>query len=264
MRILKILLKEADGSLEMIFSKAFSKKNRKFEIEDAVILGFFEDMVRKIDSLISLLDAEKLVSIDLITRSIFESYVYLKLLLLKDRRLYAKSYIASQKMKEFSMFNSLIAENKDGVKIRKLLGKRIEEIKRDIKFEAEEKLNKVQLQFSDVFEKRGKNQNWYNLDSKTKNFEQLCRKLDLFAEYELVYRILSSEVHSMDVMKRWRFEPNQVYVLEGFTNSEMNISTVKKFLLEAINDLYTFYGLMKELKDFNVLLSLNYRLSKSK
>lgn len=264
MRILKIILKEAEGSLELIFSKTFSKKNKKFEIEDAVTLGFFEDMVRKIDSLITLLDAGKLVSIDLITRSVFESYVYLKLLLLKDRRLYAKSYVAAQKMKEFSMFNSLIAENKDGVKIRKLLGKRIEEIKRDINFEAEEKLNKIQLHFSDVFEKRGKNQNWYNLDNKTKNFEQLCRKLDLFSEYELVYRILSSEVHSMDVMKRWRFEPNQVYVLDGYTNSDMNISTVKMFLLEAINDLYTFYGLKKELKELNVLLSLNYRLSRGK
>jgi hypothetical protein len=70
------------------------------------------------------------------------------------------------------------------------------------------------------------------------DFEQLCRKLNLYEEYELVFRILSSEVHSMDVLKRWHFEPNKIYIFDIYINNDMNISIVKYFLLDAINDLY--------------------------
>lgn len=265
LKILKKILKEAEGSFELILSNEFNDSKNKFEIEDAITLAFFEDMVRKTDSLVTLIDGEKLVSMDIISRSIFESYVYLKLILKNDRRLYARSYIASQKASELSLYNSLIAENKDGMKIRSLIGKQLKDIKRDLNFEGDEQSNKIQSQFSDVYDKRNVKQKWYNLDNKTKNLEQLCRKLDMFPEYELVYRMLSSEVHSSDVLKRLRFESNQIYVQCGFTtDSDMNIAIVKMFLLEAITDLYTFSNLKKELKTFNLLVTLSHRLSKNK
>ncbi|WP_042142807.1 DUF5677 domain-containing protein [Paucisalibacillus sp. EB02] len=264
MKILKKILKEAEGSLELVFDKAFSKINKELEIEDAVTLGFFEDMVRKIDSFTTLAEKEKSSSIDLITRSILESYVYLKLLFLRERRLYARSYMATQKLRELSMYNKITSDNKNGKKIRELLGKGIDDIKKATNFGAtEEKLKDLKEQFSDVFERRRENQKWYNLDGKTKNFEQLCIKLDMFAEYELAYRILSNEVHSMDIMKRWHFEKNQVFVLEGYKNNDMNVSIVSKLLLEALNELYNLYGLNKELIRFKTILAINYRLSKN-
>ena len=262
MKIFRFILRESEKTLENIFDKHFKSSNKKFEIEDAITLGFYEDIVRKVDALKILLDANKLVSIDSITRDIFESYVYFKLLLTNERRLYAKSYMAAKEISELTMYNKLIEDNKNGRKLRELLNTSIERVNKDIGFNSEEKLKRISNIYTEVFEKRRKNQKWYNLDSKTQNLEQLCNKLDLFAEYNLVYRLLSAEVHASDVMKRWKFEPNQVSVFEAIDNKDMNIKMINLFLLDATRELYSFYGLKKELRNFNTLLSINYNYSK--
>lgn len=99
-----------------------------------------------------MLDANKLVSIDLITRGIFESYVYFKLLLTDERRLYAKSYMAATEISELKMYNNLIEDNKNGRKLRALLNT-IERLKKDIGFNSEERLKRINNVYTEVFEK---------------------------------------------------------------------------------------------------------------
>ncbi|WP_213810248.1 DUF5677 domain-containing protein [Jeotgalicoccus sp. WY2] len=170
--------------------------------------------------------------------------------------------MAANEISELTMYNNLIENNKNGRKLRELLNTNIERLNKDIGFNSEEKLKRINNLYTEVFEKRKNNQKWYNLDSKTKNLEQLCNKLDLFAEYNLVYRLLSAEVHASDVLKRWKFEPGQVSVFEAIDNKEMNIKITNLFLLDVIQELYSLYGLNKELRKFNTLLSINYNYSK--
>ncbi|WP_213810247.1 hypothetical protein [Jeotgalicoccus sp. WY2] len=51
MKIFKFILRESEKTLENIFEKHFKSANKNFEIEDAITLGFYEDIVRKADAL---------------------------------------------------------------------------------------------------------------------------------------------------------------------------------------------------------------------
>ncbi|MEK5392342.1 MULTISPECIES: hypothetical protein [Heyndrickxia] len=51
MKLLKKLLKEAEGSSELIFRKVFHDEKSKFDVYDGVIKGFFEDMIKKTEGI---------------------------------------------------------------------------------------------------------------------------------------------------------------------------------------------------------------------
>ena len=263
MKILTRILNESEGALELIFDKHFHKRQIKLEIEDAVLLGFFEDMVRKADIVKLLIEEEKGTSIDIISRSLLESYVYFKLLLKKDRRLYAQSFWLARNIKGMEMMKKVLEKNRNGQKLRELLGRQLEDIERDMNIiKAIKKVSDLKNKYSNILNRRNEKQAWYNLDGKTRNFEQLCRKMNLYAEYELVYRILSNEVHSTNILDRWCFESNEVQVYTDNKDIRLNKSLIKMFLLEGVRELYEFYGLKKELNKFNIMLSINYKLSK--
>ncbi|MBU5214936.1 DUF5677 domain-containing protein [Heyndrickxia oleronia] len=263
MKLLKKLLKEATKSTELVFSKAFPDENSKFDIHDGVILGLFEDMIKKIESLVFLIDNEKFASTDSITRNIMENYVYLRTIFSNDYKLYTRSYFASIKLKETKDYKKIISQDKTGNEIRNKIGTSISDLKKLVDFEnPDDRIQDIKDRYSDVFNLRKENQNWYNLDGKTKNFEQLCIKNNLIAEYELAYRILSKEVHAMDIFKRFDIYENLVHLLEDSKDTKMLIAIVSKFLLDTIESLYQFYNLRDELKKFKTLLKLNYRYMK--
>ncbi|WP_245829250.1 DUF5677 domain-containing protein [Salipaludibacillus agaradhaerens] len=267
--MLKKTLKESNGAIQLIINNYFNPKNKILEVEDVVILAFFEDLTEKVESLRLLVEESKSASLDTILRSIFESYVYLKLLLKNDYMLYGRSYFAAKKINNLQMFHKTISQGKQGEAIRELLGDpTIEDLKRKANIEDAEDIDteiiKVKEDFSDVFKHRNEKQVWYNLDGKTANFEQLCNKkgIDMSAEYDLIYRSLSKEVHAKDVLNRWRFEKEQFSILEQPTDPRMHISMSNTFLLNTIDRLYPFYGLKSKLRKFRTFLGINYKLSK--
>jgi hypothetical protein len=70
------------------------------------VLGLLEDMVGKITSLITLIEARNNHVLDSITR-IFENYVYIKYILEKDSFERGKAYFYSQKLNEIKFFDQI-------------------------------------------------------------------------------------------------------------------------------------------------------------
>ncbi|UOQ47765.1 DUF5677 domain-containing protein [Gracilibacillus caseinilyticus] len=260
MKILKKVLKEANESVEKVIVKSIGENNQEFDFPEAITLGLFEDMVKKIESMILLIENKQDASIDTIARSVMENYVYLKVLLSDNNELLAQSYFVSKKYKEFKLYEMIKMPGKKGNEIRRLLDNpNIDEMDNEANILNEDDLKE---KYPDVFNKRFINQKWYNIDGKTKNFEQLCKKQGLQAEYEIMYKLLSNEVHSMDALKRWEFEENQVHMVYSNKGLTMHIHMVGLFLLETIRRLYEFYGLKEDLNTFNTLIRVNYLISK--
>ncbi|MFG6115561.1 DUF5677 domain-containing protein [Halobacillus sp. MO56] len=262
MKFLNKAIDEASAAKEVIIKERFAQKEIVMDVQDVVTIAFIEDMAKKAETLKCLIE-NKSDYIDSISRSIFELSVYLKLLLSEHNKIYGRSYNAFVKYRGYKMYQSVIAENKTGRKIREWL-----DIDRD-KFlnespinELSEELEQLKKRYADVFELRNENQEWYNLDGKTRNFQQLCIKLGMQADYEIYYRLMSSEVHALDVMNRWKFDPNEISILENFKDTNMHINMATTLLLNTIDAAYTFYGLKARLKTFRTLLSVNYGLEK--
>ncbi|UTR11059.1 DUF5677 domain-containing protein [Evansella sp. LMS18] len=269
MKLLKKTLKESNSALEKILNNHFNKKNKELNISDVVTLALFEDMVEKIESLIVLIELKKNASMDTISRSILENRVYLKLLLSKDNVIYSRSYFAAKKIDDLKMYYKITTPGKLGNNIRELLGNpSIESIKEASNYDSYEvEVQKLKRDFEDVFRLREVKHAWYNLDGKTSTLEQLCNKknIDMHAEYELMYRLLSKEVHAKDALSRWRFKENEVsVVIANKQDFDMHISLANTFLIETLDSLYSFYNMDRELKKFRTLLALTANYSKYK
>lgn len=264
MKLLKKLIKETDGMVPKIVEKSYKDKERAFDLPAAITLGLFEDMCNKVRSMITLIDNNRDASIDSTARSILENYFYLKLILSDQNEIYCRSYFLAKKYKELILYNSIKDKSLKGANIRKLIGITLEEIQHDTKKlgDPEKYFEKLKKDYQDVLKLRRVNTTWYNLDGKTKNIEQLCKKINKEVEYEVFYRILSQEVHSLDVLKRWEFEKDQVSLITNYQNKDMVVNSVGVFLLEIIRDIYDFYGLKKDLNNFNTNLRISYNLMK--
>ncbi|WP_163581136.1 DUF5677 domain-containing protein [Gracilibacillus saliphilus] len=260
MKMLKKVLKEAHEAAPKVVEKALQNR---IDIPEAVTLAFFEDMLKKIESFVFLIENDQDTSIDIVTRSVFENYIYLRLLLSKDNKILSRSYMLRKKYKEIKLYENIISSNKTGRKIRAFLPKLdVEKMKQIAKYGTpEHEIEKLKKEFSDVLEKRQLKHNWYDIYGNTKNIEQLCFKLEMHAEYELIYTSLSKEVHSMDIMKRWRIEGQNAYLLNTTESDQFNSQVVSMFLLETIRNLYEFYNLRDDLKKFNTLIKINYQIS---
>lgn len=146
--------------------------------------------------------------------------------------------------------------------MRAFLGKDLETLNTElIKNNIVDKESILEM-FHDVFLLRSYKTNWYNLSGDTNNLEQLCSKLGMYEEYELLYRLLSGEVHAMDIMKRWHLKPGAVSLIKFVNNDGIHVSLVTSYLLNSLRELYSFYNLKNELSNFNTLLAINFRIDK--
>lgn len=261
MKFLEKAIDEAVSAKEFIIKDHFEEKQIVIDVQDAVTIAFIEDMAQKAETLKLLLENNS-DYIDSVTRNIFELSIYLELLLSKDNKIYGRSYRAYIQYRGYKMYQDVIAQNKLGRKIREWLDIDREDFIEGAPVEVEEGLEHIRNTYSDVFNLRSENHAWYNLDGKTKNFQQLCNKLDKQADYEVFYRLMSSEVHSLDVLGRWNFEKDGIYVLENFKETSMHINMATSLLLNTIDKAYSFYGLNDRLKKFRALISVNYGLQK--
>lgn len=135
MKNLRRIFTEADGALEMLFKNVYTPNKKLLDIEDAVRLGFFEDIVQKVDSLIALIEIDKVTGLDTITRSIMESHVYLKFLTSNKSQLYGRSYLAAQNVKNLKTYELLTARGQRGSKLRSFLNTSIDNLNKNFKIE---------------------------------------------------------------------------------------------------------------------------------
>ncbi|WP_235420947.1 DUF5677 domain-containing protein [Jeotgalibacillus soli] len=258
--MLKMLLREADKVLETVITQCYEAKSKEFNIEDAITLGIFEDLFKKGQSLQLLIENKMDAGIDSMSRGMMENTIYLKLLLSEDNRILGRSYYAANKIKELKILNTIIAEDDIGKRILELMATDLQSVKTESGFDPEKKIKELTTEFKDVFELRREGHEWYNLDNKTRNFLELCKRFDMEPEYHIFYRRFSDEVHAQDVMKRIKVNEGELAVLSHTDSSEFQISLANIFLADSIRNIYSYYGLKKALRHFNEMVKINYKL----
>lgn len=258
--MLKMLLREADKVLETVLTQYYEAENKQFDIPDVVTLGIFEDLLKKAQALQLLIEKNMGAGINTLARGMMENTVYLKALLSDDNRILGRSYYAANKIKEIKIYNTMVAQDEIGKRIRDLMATDLEIIKAVNGVDVNEKMKELKSDFKDVFQLRGEGHEWYNFKNNTRNFFELCKKFDMEPEYHILYRRFSDEVHAQDVTKRIKVIEGKVTVLSHTESSDLHLSLSNIFLTDSIRNIYSFYELKKPLRQFNVLVKINYGL----
>jgi hypothetical protein len=263
LKTLKRMCKEADKVYDKVIDEYFQKRvgEVEFDYDDAVILGLLENLINHTKTLILLIEKEHYASIDTVLRTFFENYVYLQFVLEKDTDLRAKSYFYSTKMKEMNIFNSITEESLSGNKLRKFLGVEKEDIinKFSKQFNSE-KISSISKLYLVELGMQRPEQKWFNINGKFKSLKDVCASLELTVEYNLIYSTLSTETHAKDALKNFYFEENRVNLLSNLKKDQIHTSLCELYLLNSVRLIYKYYELMKELKMFNKLIEINYRI----
>lgn len=100
-KILTLIEKEFLKIFELIFEKKTSK--RVFDIEDNVILGLYDGMIKRTDTILTLYSLDKSIGCQSIARSIFEAKVFLIYILEKYTKDRARAYHYSCKYKTMKL-----------------------------------------------------------------------------------------------------------------------------------------------------------------
>lgn len=260
---LKRIIKEADKVYEQVMTEYFGKANNSVEFgyTDAVALGLSENLINHSKSIIILLENNHHASLDTILRTIFENYVFLKFILEDNSTIRAKSYIYSTKIKEIQLMNNLTEDSLGGYNLREFLGVKKNEITDKFTKGMSESYKEETIRgYIDELGMKRLEQKWYNLDGGTKNLKILCEKMELSVEYNLIYSILSTETHAKDAIRNFLFEENRIDLLNVMKDEKLYVSMGGLYLMKAARLIYMHYGLKKQLKNFNTLLALNYKI----
>jgi len=236
------------------------KENVDLPIKDFVILSLYNSITNKVFDIKLLLDNNQHDSIDIIVRTIFEQYVYLKYILLSHTETKAKQFYYSYKIqsaakgksifinfvKNKELYGDLPALSKKG---QEQLGKMFPDEQ-----DFDEDINKYLEMFkSNIrYEPHKKNkkfyEKWYKIDNNLNNLRDLVNleKMDIYeAIYEVIYSFGSMSVHGIDV-------PGNI-----IPNDEVTI--LGKNINESSNN--TFVGVM--LMDVSRKVTNHYKLNKN-
>ncbi|WBL16433.1 DUF5677 domain-containing protein [Sutcliffiella sp. NC1] len=261
MRRLKKIQSEADKVFDNVVNGYFQKSGTvEFGYADASILGLLENLINHTKTLIVLIEKKHYDSLDIILRTVFENYVYLRYILETNTDLRAKSYVYSCKINEIRLHNSLIEDSLTGNKIRNFLNTPKHKVDNYI-FEGmnQDYKNRVLSVYLNEIGMKRVEQKWYNIDGKTRNFKSLCNKLDLSVEYDIIYSILSAETHGKDAMAKFEFKDDHVSLIKNIKSIEFYSSISGLYLMDSIENVYKYYKLTKDLKKFQTLLKINYK-----
>ncbi|WP_236610228.1 DUF5677 domain-containing protein [Planococcus halocryophilus] len=255
-----VVLRESNKISDKVFDEFQGRAdNNEFELHDGVIIGLFEDLIAKINSLKVLIDAKCYDSHDIISRSIFEAHVYLKYILSQDTKERGSAYAKSAKLSEFKLYDKLIEESKVGKDLRESLGMSIDDLKNgDLSVSDEAHRSEVTNDYLNLLNTSSAKTLWYNADGKTGSFEQLCIKQGLRNEYEILYRIFSRDVHSNNALSRLKISNNMVQVGNFNIDPKLNTNMSAIFLVESSRSVMEYYKLKQPLRSFNTMLKINH------
>ncbi|GAM13417.1 MULTISPECIES: DUF5677 domain-containing protein [Mesobacillus] len=263
MKLLKIIYSEADLVTQTILENHFDMNNseREFDVHDAAIVGLFEDMVGKTNSLLVLLNNQSFNGADSLTRMIMENFIFLKLIFQRDSNNRARSYFYSLKLRQIKFFNTMIEQSLVGSEIRKYLSLSIDNLyKKFPKFADNAYLEDIETGFIDSLNHKDKNQKWYNVTGKINNFRALCKYLGYEKEYILLYQTFSSEVHALEATNYFKFDHGIVEVYRKGGEINTHVMVISNFLIEIIREMYSYYELKNEVSKFNNKIAINYKL----
>lgn len=265
MKLFSNIIKEAEKVFENVINEVYldPEESVEFSHKDVVILGILENLIQHSQSILILIKAENYSSIDAIQRVVFENYVHLKFILKEHSEVEKRtiSYAYSKRIGDFMLYDKLVEQTIEGSKLREYLKVSIPILEE--RFKKEERSNrrsKIESYFRKDLGMARLEQKWYNFDGSTKNFKQLCIKLDLETEYTIIYSTLSQEIHGKDAMSKLDLQKFMVS-LKKPTNKDvnLNIDMSTTYLLAVTRSIYKFYGLTKKLKDFNNIVRIHHK-----
>lgn len=265
---LKRTYSESYKITEKIFKLTEKQEDFIFGLEDKVLIGFFEEVLRATQSIIILLNADNPSSVTTIVRKVFENRLYIQYLVEKDREtnLRARSYILNYYKNQLNLANVTIRKDRVGTEIRREFGFNIDELNVTEKT-IEKEIMKLENNYSDVLVYRKMKDIWYNLDGKTDSLEKLALKLKMRPHYELFYRLYSQDIHSSNSLKVVQateevdeLNRNLVYVSkhkEGIEDIYLSLFATRNYLLEITEIILKHYKMEKELKAYRRKTNLN-------
>lgn len=263
MKMMKAIIRESDKISGSVIDN-FNKKNPpvEFDIPAAVIIGLLENIIAKSKSLRVLLEADNYDASDVITRSIFESHVYLKYILSADVEQRARLYAYSSQLSDFKLHDKITEETSVGSELRSFLGKTKQEILQETaNMPIESEREKITNKYLSLLNTDKTRTAWYNFDGKTSTFETLCLKMDMRKEYEILYRIFSKDVHANRALSRIKAAEDVIQIGNFDIDPTLHISITSMFLMESSRSVLQYYNLNKELRAFNTMLAINQNLS---
>lgn len=249
-----------DEITEKVLKRFEEKQTKEFGIHDGVIIGLLEEVLGKLKSLKILIENENFDSNDIVMRSAFEAYVYLFFILEDDTEKRARAYAYKNKVEEIKLFEQMTEGSRKGNAIRGYLGITLEEVLANNPQINSEYIIRIKEKYENLFSPKEMKKTWFDFDNKTKNFEQLCTKMGMEVEYNLIYRIFSKDVHSNRALSRLKFTEKEVSVGVFDKGTLLHRNMASLILVKLGRKVLQYYKLQNDLNLFNANVRVNYKL----
>lgn len=248
-------------SIDHIFNDKYHSKIGEVEITevDAVTLGMALNMHGLNKTIIELNNKKLFYGMDSITRTAFENYVSIIYILREDSSLRAGRYVCINKLSEYKLSDKVVQNNKIGKKIRSMLAYDEKSAKAIVAESLDSNLRKDiekrmidELKFKDI----SGYPVWYDDNGKTPTLRKLCHRLELIAEYEVIYGVLSKESHSMNAFSSYEISQQGILVNLTNKNTIMNITYGTYLTYQIIRELLKYNGYKDKLRNFETVFKL--------
>ncbi|WP_121614771.1 DUF5677 domain-containing protein [Virgibacillus halodenitrificans] len=234
-------------------------KNKHDVISDEkiVIILLYRKIIEKLDAIFVLLDHKSEKAAESICRDMYENALYLKYIIEdKDRQnIRALSYYFSHMKDQITLGKTFVKKVKNKTKISEIVGDRKEVVLNELgerisRFNERTNENKfinIKIEWKKI-EKSKKNKriypNWYSLFNGPNNLKELSEKFGYREEYDIIYKIFSTQVHSANAL-------NQIENIDGvagiknlriYDDPRIVFNISKMLGINALLDCVDFFG----------------------
>lgn len=271
LRKVRAVLQES-SAVTVVLVGDYEKKKDVFDVHDGAIIALFETIVQKSEDIVFLLDNNKHASIESLVRVIFELHVYLLYILSDYTENRGAAYALNIKTDELDYFEKLIGDKKVNIKIRKFLKlNKEDEIKKVDKLVKEHSDSSTYEKYGENIRKRYKElffwndgtkkvNRWYNANGKINNFSDLCKYVDREVEYQLLYGLLSKDVHGKSALNALQIKSDELNIIEIHSDPDLVLSVLGQCLLDSSREVLKYRKLNKELKNYNNKITTKFKI----
>lgn len=242
------------NACQKIFDRVIENQDRRKDdtLEaKAIIFGFYNSLFEKIKDINVLYSNKRYNSIELLSRSFFEQYIYARFILKQDTNDRVKALILGYYINSFKDYDKAMTSMEKSGKYE-LDGLSFNSFRENIdtlasiEDSAVSTWEELKEKYIDSYEELLRNDQfkpkynssfrWYNLDGKTGNFRELVNKIGLDdAEYDIAYKIPSATVHGTDIVRNVKFDKKSgIIIYEGESDW---IIPIKALLVLSIKNL---------------------------
>lgn len=271
--ILKDYYKEI---IDFCISKKLTKPKASISELSFILLAF--DLFELLNSIELLFKNKSLIGLESLIRITFERYMYLKLVLSKNK--YGEAYYLSMQVSQIEMLNSINEDSENLEAFSKSLGKGKEEFKSEINYRFNKKENKLKhenilknykkLFEFDIPENRVFKVKWYNLEKDANELRKLAVKINEIEGYLTIYKLFSNEIHGTTMSSYFKLIniPDETIIGVVEENGLINKNQIvfaSSIIFKAINLIEKKYKIPKYMKkrflsEFDSLIDPNTRL----